>query len=100
MELELPEKYMKPIPSLKIVETEKTKLTSKDISRFINLSGEIRKWKKKSQSPKFMYFFKIIIQLHFLIFKRASDSKYNQMLYSDIRTIANFKLKSPNNNSL
>lgn len=51
MELDLPAKYMKKIPKLKDYEFKKTKLTSKDVSRLISLSGRIRKWKKQALSP-------------------------------------------------
>lgn len=99
VDLDLPAKYMKKIPKHKDYEFKKSKLTSKDISRLISLSGQIRKWKKQALSPiKIQFIFEkkaIKIYITFRAIKKDNENlNHNPLFISDFLKIATFKLNS------
>lgn len=56
MDLQLPEKYMNPIPMSKYPNAKKTEITSGNVANLFILLSRFREWKKKACSPKIRYF--------------------------------------------
>lgn len=70
MDLQLPEKYMTPIPLSKYPNAKKTEITSGNIANLFTLLSRFREWKKKACSPLKRFFNCVLsINLNFFLEK-------------------------------